>query len=162
MTLYEKILALLKSSGVPFEHYEHERVHTSVDAAKVRGVSLTEGAKAIILVTGSKKIIQCVVRGHRRVDLKKLKILLNEKNISLADHETVLSATTCTVGSVPPFGNLFDPPVPVYADQALFEKEHIVFSAATHHHSIKMRSEDWLNIVQPVVVDLGKENETKL
>jgi len=156
---YRKIITTLKAAQVPFEHFEHEHIVTSDDAAKVRGLSLTLGAKALVLETGNGKIVQCVVNGHRRLDLKKVKALLNEKNVSLAHPDKVLTASGCTVGSVPPFGNLFEPPIPVYADEYLQEQEFMVFSAATHNHSVKMKVKDWVEIVQPVIVDIGKEKE---
>jgi Ala-tRNA(Pro) deacylase len=158
--LYHKILALLRGSAVEFEHYEHEHVHHSHEAAKVRGTKLEEAAKAIVLAAGKgdgKRIVMCIVSGHRRIDLKTLKSLLGEKNVSLATPEDVLAATGCTIGSVPPFGNLCSPPIPVYADADVFSREHLVFSAGSHNHSVRMRTADWRKVVAPTVVDIGKD-----
>jgi len=123
----------------------------------VRGTKLEEAAKALVLETGSGRVIMCVVSGHRRIDLKALKVLLGEKNVSLAHPEKVLSETGCPIGTVPPFGNLFDKPLSIYADQDVFAREHIVFSAGSHHHSVRMRADDWRHLVNPIVVDIGKE-----
>lgn len=151
---YRKILALL--ADVPHERYEHEHVHSSEDAAKVRGTKLEEAAKALVLTTASRGLIQCVVAGHRRLDLRKIKRLLGETNVCLAHPDVVLEATGCPVGSVPPFGNLFEPPIPIYADEELFSREYIVFSAASHHHSIRMEAIEWKELVDAEIVDIGK------
>jgi Ala-tRNA(Pro) deacylase len=152
---YRRIIATLKGHGVEFETYTHEHIHSSHDAARVRGTVLEEAAKALVLQAGN-GLVQCIVNGHRRLDLKVIKQLLGERNIALAHPDKVLAASGCTVGSVPPFGNLFEPPMPVYCDKDLFSREHIVFSAGSHHHSIRMRAEDWKTVVKPIVVEIGR------
>lgn len=155
--MYRKIVAALEAHHFQYTVYSHEHIHTSADAARVRGTSLEEAAKAIVLKCGSGKLVQCIVSGHRRIDLKKLKTLLGEKNVALASPEEVLSATSCTIGSVPPFGAIFEPPMPVYADLDVLSREHLVFSAGTHYRSIRMLTADWKHLVCPVVVDVGRE-----
>jgi prolyl-tRNA editing enzyme YbaK/EbsC (Cys-tRNA(Pro) deacylase) len=155
--LYHAIMALLRERGIPHEHYEHEHVHGSEDAAKIRGTTLEEAAKAIVLSTKGGRIIMCVVSGHRRIDLKALKAIIGEKNISLASPDAVLTAIGCPIGSVPPFGNLCSPAIPVYCDADVLAREHLVFSAGSHFHSVRMTSADWVSLVQPVVADFGKE-----
>ncbi len=146
-------------SGIPFDHLEHEHVHTSHEAARARGTNIEDAAKALVFETGSGELFECVVSGHRRVDLKKLKTLLGEKDIALASPERVLRVTGCTVGSVPPFGNLFSPPLLMYVDQEVLTREYIFFSAGSHYHSIRMRPEDWVKLVMPVIADLWRERQ---
>ncbi len=153
--MYSRIIELLHDNKVVFEQFEHEHVHHSEDAAKIRGTNLEEAAKALVLKCGSGKMIMCVVSGHRKIDLKKLKMLLGEKNISLAHPDEVLSSTGCPIGSVPPLGNLFS--LATYCDSDVFSRTHLVFSAGSHHHSVRMLSDDWKNIVNPIVDDIGKD-----
>ena len=157
--LHTRILALLEGSGIPFDHFEHEHVHTSYEAARTRGTNIEDAAKALVFEAGSGKLVECVVSGHRRVDVRKLKAVLGEKNIALANPERVLQVTGCTVGSVPPFGNLFSPQLPMYVDQEVLTREHIVFSAGSHYHSIRMRPEDWAKLVKPVIADLRRDGQ---
>jgi Ala-tRNA(Pro) deacylase len=157
--LHARILSLLGGSGIPFDHFEHEHVHTSHEAARARGTNIEDAAKALVFETGSGKLIECVVSGHRRVDLKKLKVLLGEKDIALASPERVIHVTGCTVGSVPPFGNLFSPPLLMYVDQEVLTRERIVFSAGSHYHSIRMRPEDWVKLANPVIADLRRDEQ---
>lgn len=149
-----RIIGLLDGEGAPYELLEHAHVHTSADAAQVRGTRLEEAAKALILETGSGAIIQCVVSGHRRLDLRKLKALLGEKNVALAHPDKVLEATGCPVGTVPPFGNLFG--LAVYADRDILSREHVVFSAGSHYRSIRMLARDWARIVGARIEDIAK------
>ena len=79
--LYNAIIAFLEENNVPHEVFVHEYVRTSEDASRVRGVELSQGAKALVLMTGSGTLVQCIVRAHRKIDLKKVKLLLGEKNV---------------------------------------------------------------------------------
>lgn len=154
--VFLKIKKLLDSDDIEFEHIIHEHVHTSIDAAKIRGNSLEQAAKAIVLKVKGKKsgeyeLIQCVLSGHKKILLKELKHLLNLKNASLASPEEVFTKTGCTIGSVPPFGHFFN--LKVYADESLFEQKEIVFSAGTHNDSIRMKSIDYKKIVKPEIMN---------
>ncbi|MDD9953758.1 MAG: hypothetical protein OXR66_05470 [Candidatus Woesearchaeota archaeon] len=155
--MYQKIITFLDEHGVEYEHFEHEHVHSSADAAKVRGTKLEEAAKALILQSKSGKIFQCIVAGHRKLDLKAIKKLIGEKNISLAHPDVVFQETGCKVGTVPPFGNLFEKPLQVYADKELLTRDHVCFSVASHNHSVRMKSADWARLTNAAVHDIGKE-----
>jgi Ala-tRNA(Pro) deacylase len=103
---------------------------------------------------GTSHFIQAVIPANERIDLKKLKIILDSKNISLASPDEVLERTGCTVGSVPPFGKLFD--IQMYADETILKKDFIVFSAGTHNDSIQMKAQDYLTILEPKIVEFKK------
>lgn len=143
----EIIKAFLKENKISFEHLTHEHVHSSHDAAKIRGNKIEQAAKAIVIKAKQRnneyKIIQCVLPGHKKIDMKKLRKTLDFKSVSLADPKEVLEKTGCTIGSVPPFGFLLG--IETYADESITNEEEIVFSAGTHNDSIRIRSEDYLN-----------------
>jgi Ala-tRNA(Pro) deacylase len=158
---FNMIVNFLSSKNVYFEHIVHEHVHRSEEAAKIRGNKIEQAAKAIVLKVRKKKskeyeFIQCIVSGHKKIDLKKLKILLGLDNASLASPEEVLEKTNCTVGSVPPFGSLFD--LKTYMDTSVLEQEFIFFSAGTHNDSIKIKSKDYVNILNPAIMEFCSEN----
>lgn len=157
-----QIKELLDKNNVEYTHLTHEHVHRSEDAAKIRGTNLDEAAKAIVLKVERKdpekgkyyEFIQVVIAGNERIDLKKLRKILNSRNVALASPDEVLDKTGCTIGSVPPFGILFG--LKVYMDNGLLDKSRIVFSAGTHNDSIIMKPEDYIRIVSPNIVDLNK------
>jgi Ala-tRNA(Pro) deacylase len=154
-----KIKDILDKSRVDYKHLIHEHVSTSEDAAKIRGTNIEDAAKAIILKAqtrdGTFYFIQAVIPAHKRIDLKKLKIILDSKNVALASPEEVLEKTGCTIGSVPPFGKLFN--ISVYLDESILEKDFIVFSAGTHNDSIQMKAQDYFVVLDPKVVEFKKE-----
>ncbi len=155
LSTFRRIVALLDSRGCEYTILEHDHVHTSEDAAKVRGTRLEEAAKALVLKTRQRRgsgtpvaedrthdtLFLCVVSGHKRLDLKRIKALLSSKDVSLAHPDEVFRATGCKVGTVPPFPVLFG--LPGYCDAGVLENEHVVFSAASHYKSIRMKAADW-------------------
>jgi len=155
-----KIKNILDMSRVDYKHLMHEHVSTSEDAAKIRGTNLEDAAKAIILKAQSKDgtfmFIQAVIPANLRIDLKKLKIILDSKNVALASPDEVLEQTGCTIGSVPPFASLLFN-IPMYMDESILNKDFIVFSAGTHNDSIQMKAQDYLVILDPKVVEFKKE-----
>ena len=152
--VFDKIKKLL--DDFKYELLTHEPVFTSAQAAKMRGKGMEEGmrrgAKAMIFKVDD-KYVQCIVPAHKIVDAKKIKKLLGVKKVKLASAEEVLRVTDCEIGSVPPFGNLFN--LPVYCDPELAEE--IDFNAGLHDTSITMSRKDWEKIVKPVIADIGTE-----
>lgn len=144
LSIFDNIMYFLNDDGCEYELMEHEFVHSSEDAAKIRGTNLEEAAKALVMQgkkDGKKFFFMCVVSGHKRLDLKKIKVMLECKNVSLASPEDVLKVTGLEIGKVPPFPFLFD--LEGYVDQGVLDNEFVVFSAGSHFKSVRMLSEDW-------------------
>ena len=153
-----RIKELLDTKKISYEHFIHAHVTTSQDAAAIRNTSLDDAAKAIICKVekrdGSFEFIQAILQASKRIDLKKLKGFLDSRNVALASPDEVLEKTGCTIGSVPPFANLFN--IKMYVDEGLLQRESIVFSAGTHTDSIQMKAEDYLKVVEPTVLGFKK------
>ena len=154
-----QIKELLDNNHVEYEHYIHAHVTTSQDAAAIRNTNLDDAAKAIVCKVekrdGTFEFIQAILQASKRIDLKKLKRFLDSRNVALASPDEVLQKTGCTIGSVPPFGILFG--IRVYVDEDLPKRESIVFSAGTHTDSVMMKPQDYLDIINPTVIEFKKE-----
>jgi Cys-tRNA(Pro) deacylase len=146
--VFRKIIDLLEKNKIKYKLIEHEPTFTSEESAKVRGTKLKQGAKALVLKS-KKKVFLAVVPANRKINLEKLKSILNVKKLGLASSETVKTKTNCEIGAVPPFGNLID--LETYVDKNLLENEYIAFNAGSHTKSIIMRSNDFVKIVNPKV-----------
>lgn len=154
MDVFDRIIALLDQAKCEYVVLEHGHVHTSEQAANVRGTKLEEAAKALILKSKEGKFYQFVVSGNRRLALKKVKKILGVKNISLAPPTAVFELTKLKVGTIPPFGNLFG--VEVFVDDHVLDNEFVVFSAGSHFKSIRMKAKEYIKIIQGVVVDVSE------
>lgn len=152
----QEIITLLKDKNCWFETFEHEPVKTSEDAAKVRtGYKLHQGAKAMIIKyhpagETTKKFAMLVFPADLKFDNKKVRDLLNTKDVHFANEQEISSLTNkVQIGGVPPFGNLFG--LEVFVDPKLFENEKIIFNAGDRSFSVAMKSEDYKRLVKPTI-----------
>jgi len=144
----------LQRSGVRFDVSEHAAVFTSEEAARVRGVELKTGVKALVLKTEERGFVLGLVAADRRIDLKKLAKILGAKKLQLASSSEVLRLTGCEVGSVHPFGNLFG--LPTYLDRSILENDLVNFNAGLHTVSVQMRAEDLVKVIKPVIGEFSE------
>ena len=148
-----KIRNVLNKEKIEYEVLEHRPVFTSKEAAEIRGTELKQGCKALICKT-EEGFIQAVVSGAKELDIEKLQKITLYKKIELANAKEVRQVTGCNIGSVPPFGNLFD--LKVYFDKSVVDNEIVAFNAGTHTKSIKMKAKDLVRVVNPVVGEFSK------
>jgi len=148
------IKGLLDHSGIAYEVSEHEPVYTSEQAAKVRGVELKTGVKALVLKTEEGSFVMGLIVADRRIDLKKLAKIARTKKLRLASPQEVLKITGCEVGSVHPFGNLHR--LPTYLDKSILENKMVNFNAGLHRVSIQMKTKDLIKVIRPKIQNFSK------
>lgn len=152
-TVFEKICALLDARGIQYKTAHHEPTRTSEDAARIRGVSMESGAKALV-VRGNKTHTHylCVIPANLKLDSKKAKDALGEP-ISFAGDPTAV--TGCVPGSVPPFGSVVG--LKTYCDPRLASNEIINFNAGSLTDSIAMQYQDYIVVENPTLIEIAKE-----
>jgi Ala-tRNA(Pro) deacylase len=150
---YQEIVKLLKTCNIFYEDTEHEPVYTSAQAAQIRGISASQGAKALLLKSGNGFIL-ALLQGDHRLDSRKLKSLLKIKNLRFASPEEVKDIMGCEIGACYPFGNLIG--LPTYADNYLSANDTISFNPGVHTHSIEMKWQDFYSLVKPIMVDISE------
>src|SRR3989338_5974942 len=134
-----KILDQLKKNNFWHETFEHETVLTSEEAAKAIIVRVKEKS-------GNKYFLMLVLPADQKINIDKLKIDLDAKDIRFASEDEVLELTGgVKPGGVPPFGNLFG--LKVIADPTLFENTKIIFNAGDRRFSVAMISGGYKTLV---------------
>jgi Ala-tRNA(Pro) deacylase len=151
VSVFERLSDKLTAAAVPFTVSRHAAVFTSEEAAAVRGVSLSSGAKALV-VKASDAFVLLVIPADRRLDSKKARAVLAVKAIRFATREEVLELTQLQPGSIPPFGSLFG--LRTTVDPALGQNESINFNAGDHAISIRMAYRDFLVVEGPLMGEL--------
>ncbi len=136
-----------------YKCWTHKECSTSEEGAAIRGTEVMSGAKALIFRSEG-KFAMLVIAGDKKADMKMLKFVLKAKSLSLATPEEAFEVTHCTIGSIPPFGNLFG--IPVYVDKSLYRNERINFNAGRHDTSIQMSIEDWEKVVKPKIISVDQ------
>jgi Ala-tRNA(Pro) deacylase len=146
--IFGRICKRLESHGVTYTVLEHPPVYTSAEAAAVRGVDLHSGAKALIVKVEA-QFVMSVLPADFSLHTKAVKQALSCKNLRFANAEEVLSLTSLTPGSIPPFGSLFN--LPTYCDSRLGESASINFNAGMHTRSINLAYADYLAVEKPML-----------
>ncbi|MBI2443895.1 MAG: hypothetical protein HYV42_01470 [Candidatus Magasanikbacteria bacterium] len=147
MSILDMIKTTLQAAGVQFKLLHHEPTPTSADAARVRGSSLTDGGKALVLKVGDWFGV-FVLSAALKLDSKKIQDHFKVKKIRFATKEELLELTGLVPGSVPPFG---EPvlPLPLYLDTSITKNEHINFNAGSLTDSVDMLVKDYLALAKP-------------
>jgi aspartyl-tRNA synthetase len=151
--VFQKIIDALNKDKIEIETIEHKAVFTSKEAAEVRGTKPSQGVKALVCKT-DKGFLQACVPGDKEIDLDKLKKVLQRKSVELAAAEDVKRVTGCSIGSVPPFGNLFG--IDILIDSKVTENKEVAFNAGSHTKSIKMQAKDLVKVTGAKVAEFSK------
>jgi len=149
------IKEMLDRRTIPYTVSQHEPVHTSEQAARVRGVELKTGVKALMLGTKEGGFVLGLVAADRRIDLKKLAKTVGTERLRLASPREVLKITGCEVGSVHPFGNLQG--LPTYLDASVLQSDLVNFNAGLHTVSIQMKAKDLVRVIGPAIEEFSKK-----
>ena len=98
----------------------HAPVLTSKEAADIRKVDLTTGAKALLIhASAQEKFFLAVMSASRKFNWQDFRKVTKEKRLRFATEEELIKITGCLSGAVPPFGSLFPVPTETFVDESL-------------------------------------------
>jgi len=109
-----------------------QTARTANDAATALGCKVGAIVKSLLFKAGDIFVL-CLVSGDKKCSLNKLKKILNEKDISMANPEDVKRITGYTIGGVSPTGHLTK--TKIYIDENLKNFDSI-FAAAGHPNAV--------------------------
>ncbi len=153
MDVCDKILIFLEESKCKFKLSIHEPVRTSEEAAKVRGVDIKTGAKAMV-VKSKNDYYLLVLPANKNIDWKKVKKEVQIKEVRFATTEEAEQITGVQMGSDAPFGNILG--LKTFFDKELMENEYLNFNIGRRTHSVQLKSKDLVTLVKPIIVDITK------
>jgi Ala-tRNA(Pro) deacylase len=158
MSILKRLKEYLDREKVPYEVLAHTETYTAPELAQTLHVPGKELAKVVILKVGE-RFAMTVLPANAKVDLKRLKDIFRASHVRLASEEEFKGLfPDCELGAMPPFGNLYG--LEVYVDQTLTQDEHIVFQAGTHYEAVKLRYQDFANLVRPTVAEFHLPGST--
>ena len=109
-----------------------QTARTANDAATALGCEVGAIVKSLLFKAGENFVL-CLVSGDKRCSLNKLKKILNEKDVSMANPEDVKRITGYTIGGVSPTGHLIK--IKIYIDENL-QNFKSIFAAAGHPNAV--------------------------
>ncbi len=122
MNTYEaKLAAFLEEHTLAAEHLIFtQSCHSVSEAAATVGAEPTDFIKSICCSTKNRGFIVCILKGEDKLDLKKVKAILNT-DISIAKPEIVLEKTGYPVGGTPPIGYQTQ----FFIDERVMQKDYV-------------------------------------
>lgn len=149
----KSLKAFLEDAGVDYLSLTHPSAYTAQQLAHHARIVGDRVAKTVIIELDG-KMAMLVLPATWRIHWQRLGRILETDFIDLADEmEFKDRFPGCDVGAMPPFGNLFG--MPVYCSEALIRQPDMAFAACSHEESIHMSTEDFLHLVNPVVIEQG-------
>ena len=109
-----------------------QTARTANDAATALGCKVGAIVKSLLFKAGENFVL-CLVSGDKKCSLNKLKKLLNEKDVYMANPEDVKRITGYTIGGVSPTGHLIN--TKIYIDNNL-KNFNSIFAAAGHPNAV--------------------------
>jgi len=124
---------------------------TALEAAESLNTDVGSIVKSL-LFKSENNFILCLVSGDRRCSLNKLKKIKQQKNISMANPQSVKEVTGFTIGGVSPIGHLKE--VEIFIDNNLKRFQNI-YAAAGHPNCVyKVNFENLLKMTSGKVEDI--------
>jgi len=154
-TAPKSLVQQLEQAHVAYELIGHPRTTTAAAEAEVLGVHPREVAKTLVLTTPD-GFVRAVLPASERVDLDKVRGVLDTRHVQLATEEVLAGAyPEFELGAVPPLtGGDGDR---VLVDRRLLESDSIVLEAGTHEQSLRLRAADLVELSGATLADLSED-----
>ena len=150
MTNYSKALtSFLTSRKVTRRLIEFDEPVKTVEQAS-RQVDAGKIVKSIVMIASNGNPILALVPARSMVSHKKLKKLLDVRDVRLASYEEVLQFSGYPAGGVPPFNNIKQ----VIADPQILRNETIVVGGGDIDKLLEVRTRDVIEVSNAQIVDI--------
>lgn len=143
----------LERASIAYELIGHPRTTSAAAEARTLGLDPREVAKTVVLVTPD-GFVRAVLPASERLDLGKVRTILDTKDVQLATEEVLASAyPDFELGAVPPLtgGDR------VLVDRRLCENDSVVLEAGTHEQSLRLRTADLVELSGARLADLSQD-----
>jgi len=160
MAVNNEVREFLDETGMSYETLRHPRVFNTIDEARALGMEADEIAKTLVINIKGEFAIAVVPGGHK-VDNHKLREVFASKHARLATEEEIRrDFPQFELGAVPPLPGILG--LPGYAERQLLNHDTIIFTGGTHTDSVRMNCADFINMIQPEMVDLCRWEEEEM
>jgi Cys-tRNA(Pro) deacylase len=144
----------LDGQGIAYKVLLHDHRAMNVEeAAAQRGVSIRQVVKTLLVCRPDRKHLIALVRGDRRLSLKKLARVAGVKRLEMAPAADVPRITGYQIGAVAPVG-LRRTGVPIYVDEYILAEPRVSISAGRHDAGLELATEDLIRTVKGQVADI--------
>jgi Ala-tRNA(Pro) deacylase len=146
------LLDELDAEQIEYTVLPHRRTMSAVAEARALDVSPGEVAKTVVLTTPA-GFVRAALPASERLDLRKVRDLLDTKDVAFATEEELAGAyPDYELGAVPPLARQGGDRVIV--DQRLTANDTVLVEAGTHEASLRLRAADLTALSSASVGDI--------
>ncbi|MCX6746417.1 MAG: YbaK/EbsC family protein [Candidatus Parcubacteria bacterium] len=153
MPVPKQIKNYLDKKGAKYAIVTHKKVYTAYDVAQTLKKKLDEIVKNLLVKT-NKGFILVLLPASKRVDLNKLKKLLNAKGMGVKKVEIPKEGAMVRIFKVKPgalgaFGSVHE--LEVYMDKNLQKVKKAIFPTGSFTDSVEMAMKEFEKLEKPIV-----------
>ncbi len=147
-----EVTEMLDELQIEYKIKPHKKpVYTSEDAARERGVRLSQIVKTMLLIDENGGIVMAILPGDKRLDFKKLKKLTEVKDLRFVNREIVKKRFGFVAGAIAPIAKLLKG-MPTFVDPAVFLEKMVDISSGDPRAGLELKSEDLQELLGGSVV----------
>ncbi len=155
--VFEAVCSKLNDAGADYRIMEHAPEGQTEAVSAIRGHTLEQAAKCMMLIVklGKKrtKFVLAVVRGDAKVDTKKVKAHFGASYVGFAAADVAERLAGSPVGTVVPFA--MSDEVKLLVDPDLVAQEEFFFNAGRLDRSIAVPSSQYSALAHPQVLTIA-------
>ena len=158
MIIYKKesFIKFLKDNNIEFKEYKHKPLFTVEESKKLRGKIIGNHTKNLFLKDKKKKFFLLSCYENKNINLKKLKIIFNVKNLSFGSEIYLDQLLKLKPGAVSPMGLINDKKkgIKFYLDDDILKEKIVNFHPLINNFTVNLKVEDFLNFLKIINVRL--------
>ncbi|MEI7469741.1 MAG: YbaK/EbsC family protein [Chloroflexota bacterium] len=144
--MYDKLIAYLDQHQAQYRLIQHEAEGRTDVVSQLRGNTLAQAAKCIIVMVKigkkDKKYVLAVIAGDAKLDMNAVKALVGGDYATFAPPEIAEQLGGSPIGTILPFS--FNEQLTLVVDPALLAHDEIYFNAARLDCSMVLKSADYV------------------
>jgi prolyl-tRNA editing enzyme YbaK/EbsC (Cys-tRNA(Pro) deacylase) len=145
----EALHSLLKNENADYSVLTDDfSIKTATSGAEHYGISLNETTPTLILKTRD-GYIAAIICGNTRISFKKLKQVLNLKDISMADPQTIFDITGARIGEV----SLINPGLTTVIDANVLHNKNCYGGCGVPKTTLCINTQDLVRITNAQIFD---------
>lgn len=154
-------LLALRAAGVTFQPHVYPYVEKGGTRASSAALGVDEHlvVKTIVLETGDKKPLICLMHGDRQISTKQLARALGEKTVQPCDPAVAQRHTGYLVGGTSPFGTR--KALPVYVQRGVLELPVIYINGGARGLLVALAPRVLTDVLGAIPVDVAMPAETR-
>jgi Cys-tRNA(Pro) deacylase len=151
-------LLALRAAKIAFEPHLYKYVDKGGTRASAEALGVDEHAviKTIVLETGDKRPLICLMHGDRQISTKKLARALGEKTVQPCEPTVAQRHTGYFVGGTSPFGTR--KPLPIYVERTILDLASIYINGGARGLLVKVAPAVLTELLAAVPVDAATDD----